>query len=947
MTSKKTIGDRIFFANSDLFRSIEIFLSIRLMATNNTLRIQGARMHNLKNIDLSFEHGQLVVITGVSGSGKSSLAFDTLYAEGQRRYVESLSAYARQFLGKIAKPEVDDIKGLAPAIAIAQKVISRNPRSTVGTVTEINDYLRVLFARIGVTHSPISGQVVKRHRIEDVLKQLADRPKGEHAIVSSPLDFSQRTVSEVIQLLTQQGYARILDKEGNTHRLDQVGEGIADFALVIDRLPTGPLDDAWATRAADSIQTAFYEGDGSLVLSYESGENINFSNKFSIDGMDFEEPTPTFFSFNNPHGACPSCEGFGSVLGIDPTLVIPNRFLSVREEAIAAWKGERLQAWRVQLMDGAGASGLDMDMPIGNMTPDQEALLWSGNSHFKGLDAFFKHVEAKSYKIQFRVLLARYRGKTDCKVCMGSRLRQDVSYVTIQGVSMIDINDWSISRASAWFKSLTLNEQDESIARRLLIEVQNRLAVLKQVGLHYLNLNRPSSTLSGGESQRINLATNLGASLVGSMYILDEPSIGLHPRDSQKLLDVLIALRDKGNTVIVVEHDELFMRSADTLIDLGPGAGSLGGEVVYNGPGTGIEASQSLTADYLTRRKTIHRQTNLSAPTAWVQLLGAKLHNLQSVDLHIPLNRLSVICGVSGGGKTTLIKHCLVPALIKHFQSPFSNRQSSGLAGDLAQIDAMELIDQNPIGKSSRSNPATYLKVYDDIRSLYASQQGAKIMGFKSKHFSFNTDGGRCEACKGDGYVVVEMQFMADVHLSCEHCHGQRFKDEVLDIAINGKHIKDVLDMTIDDARTFFQSIGSNRIANKLQPLIDVGLGYVNMGQSSSSLSGGEAQRVKLASFLSKGQVSENILFLFDEPTTGLHFDDVQKLLKAFDALIAMGHTVCVIEHHLDVVKLSDWLIELGPEGGDAGGKIIHAGLASDILSLKDSPTGSCLRQAK
>lgn len=916
------------------------------MAANNTLRIQGARMHNLKNIDLSFEHGQLVVVTGVSGSGKSSLAFDTLYAEGQRRYVESLSAYARQFLGKIAKPEVDDIKGLAPAIAIAQKVISRNPRSTVGTVTEINDYLRVLFARIGVTHSPISGQVVKRHRIEDVLATLANRPTGEQAVISSPLDFSQRTASETVQLLTQQGYARIRDKQGNIHRLDQVGDGLATFDLVIDRLPTGPLDDAWATRAADSIQTAFYEGHGSLILSLESEGNIRFSNKFSLDGMDFEEPTPTLFSFNNPHGACPSCEGFGSVLGIDPTRVIPNRFLSVREEAIAPWKGERLQAWRIQLVDGADASGLDIDMPIGDMTPEQEALLWSGNSHFKGLDAFFKHVEAKSYKIQFRVLLARYRGKTDCHVCKGSRLRQDVSYVTIHGVSMGDINDWPISRASEWFKSLTLSEQDESIARRLLIEIQNRLSVLEQVGLHYLNLNRPSVTLSGGESQRINLATNLGASLVGSMYILDEPSIGLHPRDSRKLLDVLLALRDKGNTVIVVEHDELFMRSADTLIDLGPGAGTLGGEIVYNGPGSGIEASQSLTADYLTGRKAIHRQANLTAPIAWVQLLGAKLHNLQSVDLHIPLNRLSVICGVSGSGKTTLIKHCLVPALTKHFQSPFAHGQSSGLAGDLKQIDAMELVDQNPIGKSSRSNPATYLKVYDDIRSLYASQPGAKIMGFKSKHFSFNTDGGRCEACKGDGFVVVEMQFMADVHLSCEHCHGQRFKDEVLDIAIEGKHIKDVLDMTIDDARTFFLSIGSERIANKLQPLIDVGLGYVSMGQSSSSLSGGEAQRVKLASFLSKGQLSENILFLFDEPTTGLHFDDVQKLLKAFDALIAMGHTVCVIEHHLDVIKLADWLIELGPEGGDAGGQIIHAGLASDILSVKHSPTGACLAES-
>ena len=915
------------------------------MANPKMLSIHGARMHNLKSVDVSFPHGHLVVITGVSGSGKSSLAFDTLFAEGQRRYVESLSSYARQFLGRLEKPEVDDIKGLAPAIAIQQKVISRNPRSTVGTVTELNDYLKVFFARVGKTYSPISGNLVKRHTISDVLDFLSAQPEGHHAIIACPLETNGRSTSQTKLLLSEQGFSRVISADGQVLRLDDMSDEMTDFELVLDRVPLGPLDEDWSSRAADSIQTAFFEGHGACHVYIEGEPKAIYSNRFELDGMSFEEPSPTFFAFNNPHGACPSCEGFGSVLGIDSELVIPNPKLSLYEDAIAPWRGEKLQKWKLQMIRGAEAADLPIHSPIAELTEHQRKLLWHGCEHFEGIDAFFNMLEEKSYKIQNRVMLARYRGKTDCSVCEGTRLRPETRYVKINGVSLPEINQWPISKANQWFQELTLDGHDAQVAERVLVEIQRRLDVLQRVGLEYLNLNRPSGTLSGGESQRIHLATSLASNLVGSLYILDEPSIGLHPRDTEHLLNVLQTLRDHGNTVIVVEHDEQFMMSADTLIDMGPGAGSLGGEVVYSGPGHSIRESHTLTSDYLTGRSHIRREQNLSPADFWIHLDGARMHNLKDVDIRIPLNRLTAVCGVSGSGKTTLIKNILVPAIQKQLgEHGTKSGHFENLGGDLHRIRHIELVDQNPIGKSSRSNATTYLKVYDEMRAAYAGQKSAKVLGLQSKHFSFNTDGGRCDVCKGDGYVTVEMQFMADVHLTCEHCQGKRFKDEVLQVQIGGQHITDVLEMTIEDAQSFFRDHGYEKIASGLQPLIDVGLGYVHVGQPSSTLSGGEAQRVKLASYLAKGHRSEPVLFVFDEPTTGLHFDDVQKLLKAYDALIAMGHSVLVVEHHTDVLKWSDWIIELGPEGGEQGGHVLFQGDSQEILDCAASQTARYLR---
>jgi len=909
---------------------------------NSELHIEGARVNNLKNLSVSFPHGHLVVITGVSGSGKSSLAFDTLYAEGQRRYVESLSSYARQFLGKLNKPEVDDIKGLAPAIAIQQKVISRNPRSTVGTVTEIHDYLKVLFARVGKTYSPTTGEEVKRHQVRDVLDALQAHSGDTRFLVVAPLDFGDRSPAEMKKLLLQQGYARVLLNQSEVVRLDEAPD--TPFELVIDRLSGGERDEDTEVRAADSIQTAFFEGRGLCILQDEQGKRSTFSNTFSEGETVFEEPSPAFFSFNTPQGACPTCEGFGSVLGIDPELVIPNPSLSVYEDAIAPWKSERLSEWKDQLILGAEKAGFPIHSPIAKLSPEQLDLLWKGCAHFEGINAFFNYVESKSYKIQYRVLQARYRGKTLCPDCAGSRLRKEANYVKIAGVSLGDISTWSIRDARAWFDALTLSDHDHAIAERLLLEIRRRLAVLEQVGLHYLSLDRPAATLSGGESQRIHLATSLGSSLVGSLYILDEPSIGLHARDADDLLGVLLNLRDQGNTVVVVEHDALFMHAADTLIDIGPGAGSLGGEVVYVGPGKEVQSAATLTAEYLTGRKHISRLPRPMDGARWISLQGARMNNLQSIGIDVPLQRLTAVCGVSGSGKTSLIRHILVPALQKYL-GEYSGRGGyyESLTGDLRHIRAVEVVDQNPIGKSSRSNPVTYLKAYDDIRSLFASQKNAQLRGFQAKHFSFNTDGGRCDVCKGDGYVTVEMQFMADVHLLCEQCQGKRFQEDVLDVEVQGKNISDLLQMTISDAHAFFLEIQETKIANKLQPLLDVGLGYLQMGQSSSTLSGGEGQRVKLASFLAKGQGADPVFFVFDEPTTGLHFDDVQKLLTAFDALMDLGHSVLVIEHQTDVLSHADWLIELGPGGGTEGGQVLYQGVSNGIFLESNSVTAPFL----
>ena len=905
------------------------------------VRVEGARVHNLKNIFVAFPHGHLVVVTGVSGSGKSSLAFDTLYAEGQRRYVESLSAYARQFLGKLEKPEVDDIKGLAPAIAIEQKVSTRNPRSTVATATEIHDYLKLLFARVGRTYAP-SGAEVKRHSVADVLLFLATQPEGDYALVTAPLDMKDRTASAFWELLSSQGYARVWTPEQGVVRLDEnpSPEGVE---LVVDRVPTGLRDEDWDARAADSIQTALYEGQGTCRIRIE-GQVHEFSNRFEAEGVRFEEPTPGLFSFNTPQGACPTCEGFGSVLGIDPELVVPNPGLSVFEDAVAPWRGEKLGEWKDQLLRGAERAGFPIHRPVQQLSAEQHAMLWKGCAHFAGIDAFFKMVEESSYKIQYRVLQARYRGKTTCPDCGGSRLRREALAVHVGDRNLAEVLELSVRDAKLWFDALELSAHDTKVGERLLQELRHRLDILERVGLHYLTLNRPANTLSGGESQRIHLATSLSAALVGSMYILDEPSVGLHPRDADQLLGVLEALRDAGNTVIVVEHDDVFMRAADTVIDIGPGAGRLGGEVVYAGPGSGLALAPTLTGDYLSGRKQVGRTPLGTEARHWIELRGARAQNLKDVTVRIPLERLTAVCGVSGSGKTTLVRTILVPALQK-LLGEYGGRAGAfdELTGDWRRISAVEVVDQNPMGKSSRSNPVTYLKAYDDIRNLYAGQKSAQLRGYAAKHFSFNTDGGRCPVCQGDGYVTVEMQFMADVHLKCEQCHGKRFMAEVLEVEFQGKSISDILELTVDEAMEFFTAHQQKKITDKLRPLADVGLGYIQLGQSSSTLSGGEAQRVKLASFLVRGHSADPVLFVFDEPTTGLHMDDVQKLLTSLDALIALGHTVVVVEHHRDVLAASDWLIELGPDGGPDGGHLLYSGDPREMKGI-DSPTAAALR---
>ncbi len=919
------------------------------------IEIKGAKVHNLKNIDLSIPTNKFIVITGVSGSGKSSLAFDTLYAEGQRRYVESLSAYARQFLGRLNKPEVDYIKGIPPAIAIEQKVNSRNPRSTVGTSTEIYDYLKLLYARIGKTYSPVSGNEVKRHQISDVVDFFSGLPEGTRVMVLSPIiPVGDRECLEHLEIYMKQGFSRV-EIKNEFFRIEELLQNdtldskCASVNLVIDRLTVNNDDDI-LSRLADSVQTAFYEGNGTCILRVYEGKSYKdhtFTDRFEADGIVFEPPTEHLFSFNNPVGACPRCEGFGKVIGIDEDLVIPNKNLSVFEGAIACWKGEKMGKWKERLVNNAHKFDFPVHKPYYELTPEQRRLLWTGNEYFRGLDEFFKHVEEKQYKIQYRVMLSRYRGKTVCPECGGSRLRKEAGWVKIKGKSITELVTMPVSGLRQFFDKLKLPDYEQKVAGRLLNEINTRLGFLCDVGLGYLTLNRLSSTLSGGESQRINLSTSLGSSLVGSLYILDEPSIGLHSRDTDLLIKVLKNLRDIGNTVIVVEHDEEIIRAADEIIDIGPGAGRLGGEIVFQGNFRELkEHAQSLTTKYLNNIETIpvpksRRQGNLS-----IEIKGARENNLKNINVHFPLNMMTVVTGVSGSGKSSLVNRVLYPAIKKRLGG-YADKTGEFdlLTGDVSSIFSVEFVNQNPIGKSSRSNPATYLKAYDEIRKLMADQQASKLNGFKASHFSFNIDGGRCEECQGEGVIKVEMQFMADIVLTCEACHGKRFKDEILEVKYKDKNIHDILEMTVEEAIDFFDASGTieKRIVKKLKPLSDVGLGYIKLGQSSSTLSGGESQRVKLASFLANEKESPT-LFIFDEPTTGLHFHDIRKLLDAFNALISNGHSLIIIEHNMEIIKSADHIIDLGPEGGDKGGNIVFEGTPEKLVKCKNSHTGKFLK---
>ena len=914
--------------------------------------IKGAKLHNLKNIDVIIPRNELVVITGLSGSGKSSLAFDTLYAEGQRRYVESLSSYARQFLGRLDKPKVDYIKGIAPAIAIEQKVNSTNPRSTVGTTTEIYDYLKLLFARIGKTYSPVSGDLVKKDTVTDVVAYVNAFAKANKLLLLAPLHLEKgRKLDNKLNTLLQQGYARVKIKD-EVVRLDAALKDLKgikekDVLLVVDRVVTNPDDEDFANRLADSVQTAFFEGKGELFIEeLSTGEQRHFSNKFELDGMTFLEPNVHLFSFNNPYGACPTCEGYGDVIGIDEDLVIPNTALSVYENCVFPWRGDSMSAYKDKLVNTAYKFDFPIHKPYFELSEEHKGLLWKGNKHFKGIHEFFSFLEAKAYKIQNRVMLSRYRGKTKCKTCGGKRLRPEAHFVKVGGKSMTDLVNVPLDEVAIFFKNLELDTYDTTVAKRLLTEINNRLAFLEKVGLSYLTLNRKSNSLSGGESQRINLATSLGSSLVGSMYILDEPSIGLHPKDTEKLIEVLKQLRDLGNTVIVVEHDEDIMKAADLIIDIGPEAGTHGGHVSAVGTFKEILKLDTLTAGYLNGKRFIEVPKKRRKTDYHVTVIGARENNLKNIDVTFPLGIFTAVTGVSGSGKSTLVRKLLYPALQKEIAGYGEKPgQFTALEGKYDNIKTLEFVDQNPIGRSSRSNPVTYIKAYDDIRKLMESQKLSKIRGYKTKHFSFNVDGGRCETCKGEGEVTIEMQFMADVHLECETCKGKRFKKEVLEVTFNEKNIDDILGMTIDDAIAFFSLHKQAKITRKLQPLQDVGLGYVTLGQSSSTLSGGEAQRIKLASFLVKGTTKDKALFIFDEPTTGLHFHDIKKLLASFEALIAKGHSVIVVEHNMDLVKCADHVIDMGPDGGKNGGTVVAHGTPEEVAKNKKSFTGSYLKE--
>jgi len=953
--------------------------------------IKGARVHNLKNMDVAIPKNKLVVITGMSGSGKSSLAFDTLYAEGQRRYVESLSSYARQFLGRMNKPDVDYIKGIAPAIAIEQKVITSNPRSTVGTSTEIYDYLKLLFSRIGKTISPLSGGIVKKDSVTHVINFIMTLPAETQVTVLCPLyPHNNRSLKEELAVLMQKGFVRVEFR----NKLSKIEDLLEDMSIVddgswlveeveaesgkqkaeskkkkeepathnspltthhsvrivIDRISKNEEDETFS-RLGDSIQTAFFEGKGDCYVRYQEPDSDKeqerfFCDRFELDGIRFEEPTPNFFSFNNPYGACKRCEGYGKVIGIDEDLVIPDKSKSIYEGAIAPWRGEKMREWNDLLIKNA----LKFDFPIHRqynfLTEKEQRLLWTGNKYFRGLDEFFKEMEEQTYKIQYRVMLSRYRGKTTCPECKGSRLRQDASYVKINEKSITDVVLMPLDKALEFFKTIELNETDTKVGKRLLMEITNRLSFLNDVGLSYLTLNRLSNTLSGGESQRINLATSLGSSLVGSIYVLDEPSIGLHPRDTQRLIGVLKSLRDVGNTVLVVEHEEEIMKAADHIIDIGPEAGTHGGNLIFTGTYNDIiKDEKSLTGRYLSGKEEISIPKTRRKWNDFIEIKGARENNLKHVSAKFPLGVLTVVTGVSGSGKTSLVKRILAPALQKTLGNYNAEQTGSydSIDGDYQKIEQVELVDQNPIGRSSRSNPVTYVKAWDEIRNLYASQAVSKAAGLKPSAFSFNVEGGRCDVCQGEGEVKIEMQFMADIFLTCEACGGKRFKQHILDVTYKDKNVSEVLSMTIEEALEFF--VKEPKIITKIKPLMDVGLGYVQLGQSSNTLSGGEAQRIKLASFLVKGNNTNKTLFIFDEPTTGLHFADIKKLLKSFDALLEHGNTIIVIEHNMDVIKCADWVIDIGPEGGDNGGKVIFEGVPENLIKEKDSYTGKFLKE--
>ena len=911
--------------------------------------IKGASLHNLKNIDVVIPRNKLVVITGLSGSGKSTLAFDTLYAEGQRRYVESLSSYARQFLGKLHKPKVDYIKGIAPAIAIEQKVNSTNPRSTVGTSTEIYDYIKLLFARIGNTYSPISGEIVKKHTVTDVTNFVKTFKEETKLLLLCPIVINEdRDLKTVLKVLSQQGYARI-KYEDQIYRIDDIPtdkNNYNDLKLVIDRVVVKDDEDFY-NRLSDAIQTAFFEGNGVCVIQDVSNNTLTeFNNKFELDGILFYEPNSHFFSFNNPYGACSTCEGYGDVVGIDEDLVIPNTGISIYNDAIYPFRTDAYKHYKDELITHAYKYDIPIHKPWFELTEEQKNLVWKGNKSFYGIHHFFSALEEKSYKIQNRVMLSRYRGKTICSTCDGKRLRKEANYVKVGNKTISDLVTLPLDELSVFFKQLKLNKYEEKIGKRLLTEINNRLDFLQNVGLDYLTLNRTSNSLSGGESQRINLATSLGSSLVGSMYILDEPSIGLHPKDTKRLINVLQDLRDLGNTVIVVEHDEDIMKAADYIIDIGPEAGTFGGKIVAEGNFEDILKSDSLTAKYLTEEFKIEIPTKRRSFKNYIQVLGARENNLKNINAKFPLESLTVITGVSGSGKSTLVKKILYPAMQKKMMG-YGEKvgQHTDVIGDFGQIKHIEFINQNPIGRSSRSNPVTYIKAYDDIRALLSSQKISKIRNYKPKHFSFNVDGGRCEVCKGEGVVTIEMQFMADVHLQCDDCKGKRFKKEVLEVNFEGKNIDDILNSTIDDAVAFFIEHQQTKIANKLKPLQDVGLGYVQLGQSSSTLSGGEAQRIKLASFLVKGTTKDKALFIFDEPTTGLHFHDIKKLLASFNALLDKGHSILVIEHNIELIKCADYIIDLGLEGGKKGGQLIFEGTPEELIKNNKSYTSESLKE--
>ena len=927
----------------------------------NVIFIKGARSNNLKNVDLAIPKNKLVVVTGVSGSGKSSITMDTLFAEGQRRYVESLSSYARQFLGRMKKPDVDYIKGICPAIAIEQKTSTANARSTVGTLTEIYDYLRLLYARVGKTYSPVSGAIVKRHEVSDVVDFIQRQEEGARIqlFIPLPYKYKDRTLQQELDLLLQKGYTRAL-LDGELKDIQEVLEkGHPDLEkaigtiqeknplILIDRFVVTKEDEENIKRISDSVQTAFYESEGEAVVDIMGGERRNFNNRFELDGITFLDPTPQLFNFNNPYGACPTCEGFSLVMGIDENKVIPDKSKSVYEGTVAPWSGEKYGLWLEKLINTAHAFNFPLHRAYQDLTKEERRLLWKGNRYFGGIDAFFDELEQKTYKIQNRVMLARYRGKTLCHTCEGGRLRKEATYVKVSGRPITDLVDMPIDELLPHIESLEFNEFDAKIGRRLLLEINNRLRYMLDLGLSYLTLNRLSSTLSGGETQRINLTRTLGSNLTSSMYILDEPSVGLHPRDSARLVDVLRALRDLGNTVIVVEHEEDIIKNADYLVDIGPAAGIHGGEVIFAGNYEDIynDATESLTTKYMSGRMSIPVPKTRRKATHFIEIKGAKQHNLKNIDVKIPLQALTVITGVSGSGKTTLVKQILYPALKKHFGEnyPKSPGLHTGITGDLKKLTQVEMIDQNPIGKSSRSNPVTYVKAYDAIRDLFAKQQLSKIRGYKPSHFSFNVDGGRCDTCKGEGEQIVEMQFLADVRLECEECHGKRFKAELLEVEYHGKNIYDILELSVEEALDFFADV--KEIVNKIQPLYNVGLGYIKLGQSSSTLSGGEAQRVKLASFLTKERSTENILFIFDEPTTGLHFHDIRKLLDALNALVEKGHTVLVVEHNMEVAKSADWIIDLGPEGGKNGGHLVFQGKPEELVKVKESYTGGFLKE--